>query len=149
MKIYDYQIDGYAEIFRRYTSIRELLIQSPNPEEKFEALSQSEKQIYALTMFLKECANGGLSQYFFNASGDEWPILKKLLETIECSLTLKTLSSCLLLFPGQRPSTNAQERQQQILNLECQGCDFNKVVPYEIDKDLCLKALRHWGYDND
>lgn len=68
--------------------------------------------------FLNECANGGVSQYFFNQSGDEWPILRKLLIDLGYDHTLKTLDDALVCFSDSSPSVLATLRQKECEMME-------------------------------
>ena len=89
-------------------------------EEKsgFAALHPTQKHYLAVLMFDGEVNNGGLSQYFFNSSGDYWRDALAGLEAMGFKERLVVLSTAIGKFGKGGPSEDRERRQNQLAKLE-------------------------------
>ena len=139
---YTSDLHRYSELRELYLPIVDRIFRSSSPQEYYDSLEDWKKRLYALMQFLNECANGGVSQYFFNQSGDEWPILRKLLIDLGCDHTLKTLDDALAFFSDSSPSVLATLRQKECEMIEQKIGSLNKRVDYIVEQDLCERFIR-------
>ncbi len=68
-------------------------------------------------MFDGEVNNGGLSQYFFNSSGDYWREALAGLEAMGASERATILKEAAAKFDAEAPSKNRDQRQNQLAKL--------------------------------
>jgi hypothetical protein len=74
--------------FMLYSSLIDRVWNSPGG---FEALSESEKLYYVMTLFQNEINNGGFHQFFFNSSGSYYELIENALVTFDEPQTLDLL----------------------------------------------------------
>jgi hypothetical protein len=82
-----------------------------------DALNVSQRRYQAVLAFDAEVNNGGLSQYFFNSSGDEWQAALAGLEAMESKERLAILREAIEKFGPTGPSTDRRERMVQLSKL--------------------------------
>jgi hypothetical protein len=92
---------------------------------------------------LGQCSNGGLDQYFWNVSGDEWPILMDLFAHLNATTCLATLRACVAVFGENPPSTDCRKRREQLEAFYNRGTNINKLVEYAVDPDICIRFLAY------
>lgn len=142
---YSSDLEGYDWLHERFPDLYESIYNGPNPAEKFNSLPIWEKRRYALTKFLTETANGGLDQYFWNESGDEWEILMDLFEYLEAKTCLATLKSCVEAFGADPPSLDCRTRRAQVESFYDRGTNIDKLVKYAVDPDICTKFIAYYN----
>ena len=110
--------------FVLYSSLIDRVYHSPGG---FDALSDTEKLFYALTLFQNEVNNGGFHQFFFNNSGSYYELIENGLVTFDESQTLELLhQSKEIVFPeilvptdtGERRSTMPEPTSELISKLD-------------------------------
>ena len=74
--------------FVLYSSLIDRVYHSPGG---FDALTDTEKLYYALTLFQNEVNNGGFHQFFFNNSGSHYDLIETSLVTFDEPQTLELL----------------------------------------------------------
>jgi HEAT repeat protein len=77
-------------------------------------LNEAQRHYYAVTIFNSEVNNGGLSQYFFNSSGNHWRDAIAGLEAMGSKERLAVLREAVAKFGKAGPSTNRDERMTQL-----------------------------------
>ena len=78
----------------------------------FEALSESEKLYYAMTLFQNEINNGGFHQFFFNSSGSYYELIENALVTFDEPQTLDLLHQAKqIVFPEIAVSVDTEARR--------------------------------------
>jgi hypothetical protein len=147
--IYSSDLEGYDWLHERFWDLYQTIYSAPNPAEKFSSLPMVEQRRYALTKFLTETANGGLDQYFWNESGDEWAILMDLFELLKAQTCLATLKACVAVFGENPPSTDCRTRRAQVEALYDKGTDINKLVEYAVDPDICVKFIAYYNQERE
>ena len=147
--IYSSDLEGYDWLHERFWDLYQTIYNAPNPAEKFSSLPIVEQRRYALTKFLTETANGGLDQYFWNESGDEWAILMDLFELLEAQTCLATLKACVAVFGENPPSTDCRTRRAQVEALYDKGTDINKLVEYAVDPDICVRFIAYYNQERE
>jgi Domain of unknown function (DUF4375) len=98
-------------------------------ERGAEALTKPQRQYLAVSGFDGEVNNGGLSQYFFNSSGDEWRDAIAGLEAMQSKERLAILREALAKFGPAGPAEQRRERMTQLSKLE----NANNGVFRELD----------------
>ena len=83
----------------------------------FSALKPAQKHYLAVLMYDGEVNNGGLSQYFFNSSGDEWRNALAGLEAMGFTERLAVLREAIAKFDKDGPSPDRERRQEQLAKL--------------------------------
>jgi HEAT repeat protein len=86
-------------------------------ERGIAALTAPQRQYNAVLVFDGEIRNGGLSQYFFNSSGDEWRAALARLEAMESKERLVILREAVDRFGPAGPAVNRDERMEQLSKL--------------------------------
>ena len=84
----------------------------------FSSLSPAQKHFIAALMYDGEVNNGGLSQYFFNSSGDYWRDALAGLEAMGFEERLAVLRQAIAKFGSDGPSPDRKRRQEQLAKLE-------------------------------
>ena len=84
----------------------------------FTSLSNPQRHYAAVIAFDAEVNNGGLSQYFFNSSGNEWRNALAGLEAMQSKERLTILREALASFGGSGPAGNRDERILQLSRLQ-------------------------------
>ena len=87
----------------------------------FSALNPQQQHFVAVLIFDGEVNNGGLSQYFFNSSGDYWQEALAGLKTMGSSERLAVLSEAVAKFGKDGPARDRERRQEQLAKLERKG----------------------------
>jgi hypothetical protein len=82
-----------------------------------DALTGAQRQCYAVTSFNGEVNNGGLSQYFFNSSGNEWRAALAGLEAMEFTERQAVLREATAKFGKSGPPVDRGERMEQLSEL--------------------------------
>lgn len=77
-------------------------------------LNEAQRRYHAVTMFNGEVNNGGLSQYFFNSSGNHWRDAVAGLEAMGSKERLAVLREAIAKFGQAGPSTDRDERMKQL-----------------------------------
>jgi len=83
----------------------------------FSALEPAQKQYLAVLMYDGEVNNGGLSQYFFNSSGDHWREALAGLEAMGFSERLTVLREAVSKFGKDGPFQDRARRQEELAKL--------------------------------
>ncbi len=83
----------------------------------FSTLKPAQKQYVAVLMYDGDVNNGGLSQYFFNSSGDHWRDALAGLEAMGFSERLKVLREAVSKFGKDGPSQDRERRQEELAKL--------------------------------
>ncbi len=86
-------------------------------KEGFSKLKTAQKHYLAVLMYDGEVNNGGLSQYFFNSSGDHWQDALAGLEVMGFSERLVVLREAVAKFGKDGPSQDRERRQEQLAKL--------------------------------
>jgi hypothetical protein len=84
----------------------------------FGGLTPEQKYYGAVDECDNEINNGGLSQYFVNSSGDNWPDAVAGFEAMGMKGRLAVLKEAIALFGKDGPSTNREVRQDQLAALD-------------------------------
>jgi hypothetical protein len=148
-KIYSTDLEGFDRLEDKFIDMYFRICNAPDPTEMFNSLPIEEQGRFALTKFLTETANGGLDQYFYNESGDHWPILKDLFSHLNANTCLATLNACVAVFGDDFPSTDCRVRRQQVESLYDQGTNIDKMVDYAVDPDICVKFLAYYDQERE
>ena len=143
--IYSTDLEGFDQLNENFSDLFFKIYDAPNSAEMFASLSIKDQRKYALTRFLTETANGGLDQYFWNDSGDEWPILMDLFVYLDATTCLATLKSCVAVFGENGPSTDCIRRREQVEALYDKGTNMDKLVDYAVDSDICIKFITYYN----
>ena len=108
------------------------LVRQKCDEQKIQisSLSLVERIPNRLLMFNFEVRNGGFCQYFDNSSGDDWPELRDILESIGAVNTTNLLEQALSIFPNGTPATNNAAIREQLNEMDDSGFD----ILYALDK---------------
>lgn len=77
-------------------------------------LNEAQRHYYAVTLFNNEVNNGGLSQYFFNSSGNHWRDAIAGLEVMGSKERQAVLREAIAKFGNAGPSANRDERMTQL-----------------------------------
>lgn len=83
----------------------------------FFTLKPAQKQYLAVLMYDGEVNNGGLSQYFFNSSGDHWRDALAGLEAMGFNERLAVLREAVSRFGKDGPSQDRERRQEELAKL--------------------------------
>jgi len=116
-KRYSMNEDVYAKLEHRWGDIG------------FEKLEIDEQEALALFWLEAEVMNGGLHQYFFNSSGDLFPLAVSGLKRLGAQLSLQALENAAIKLGSVYPV----ERVSRIDILEKFG---NEVDPFEAETNL-------------
>jgi hypothetical protein len=84
----------------------------------FAALKPAQKHYLAVQMYDGQVNNGGLSQYFFNSSGDTWREALGGLEAMGFNERLTVLREAVAKFGKDGPSPGREQRMVQLAKLE-------------------------------
>ena len=109
-------------------------------------LTEGQRHFYAVTIFDGEVNNGGLSQFFFNSSGDEWPAAAAGLEAMGAKERLAILREAVARFGKDGPSTNRAARMSQLSTVARADDDaFSKLDTryYQIAEVLDVTMSRY------
>jgi HEAT repeat protein len=87
----------------------------------FAALTPQQQHWETVVMFDSEVNNGGLSQYFFNSSGEHWKIALAGLDAIGAKERAGILREAVALFGAAPPVTVRRERQDQLAKVARQN----------------------------
>lgn len=145
--IYSTDLEGFNQLREGFSDLILRIYDAPDPAEMFNSLPVEEQQRYALNKFLTETANGGLDQYFWNESGDEWSILKDLFAHLNATTCLATLEACVAVFGDETPSADCRTRRAQVEALYDRGTNIDKLVEYAVDPDICVKFLAYYNQE--
>lgn len=83
----------------------------------FNALTKPEKFYLAVMKLDGEVNNGGISQYFFNSSGDSWQEAEAGLEAMDFKQRSAILHEAIEKFGTNKPSADREVRQEQLAKL--------------------------------
>lgn len=110
---------GAAEGLLAYYSLNGFSERIWDAERKsgFQSLTMEQRHWIAVSMFDGEVNNGGLSQYFFNSSGDYWREALAGLEAMGASERATILKEAAAKFDAEAPSKNRDQRQNQLAKL--------------------------------
>lgn len=86
-------------------------------EQGLTSLTDPQRYYLAVLNFDSEVNNGGLSQYFFNSSGDEWKSALSGLEAMESKERFAVLSQALSKFGAGGPDKSRESRMRQLSKL--------------------------------
>lgn len=94
-------------------------------EEKhgFSGLKRPQQYYLAVLSYDGQVNNGGLSQYFFNSSGDHWPQALAGLQAMGFVERLAVLREAVARFGKDGPSQDRNRRQEQLAKLERKSDD--------------------------
>ena len=101
-----YSLDGFSE-----------RIWDAERKSGFTSLTLEQRHWIAVSMFDGEVNNGGLSQYFFNSSGDYWREALGGLEAMGAGERAAILKEAVAKFRAEAPSQNREHRQDQLAKL--------------------------------
>lgn len=87
-------------------------------KDGFSALKPAQKHYLAVQIYDGEVNNGGLSQYFFNSSGDHWREAMAGLEAMRFNERLTILREAVAKFGKDGPSQDRERRMVQLAKLE-------------------------------
>jgi HEAT repeat protein len=87
-------------------------------KDGFAALKPAQRHYLAVLAYDGEVNNGGLSQYFFNSSGDNWADALAGLEAMGFNERLAVLREAVGKFGKGGPSQERERRQEQLAKLE-------------------------------
>lgn len=90
-------------------------------EDDYLNLSRRDRFVFDLWWYDIERLNGGMWQYFYNSIGDHWPACLEALQEVGAKQWHHELKQACELFPNGQASTNREERQRQIAELEMGG----------------------------
>jgi hypothetical protein len=76
------------------------------------------RNIELVHILMGEVANGGLDQYFYNSSGDEWPQTLAMLEEIQHAAAADCLRRASGLFGENGPAIDRNAREAQLEDLD-------------------------------
>lgn len=107
--------------------------------EHIDRLSSEARLVYLVWCLDGEIHNGGFDQFFYNSLGDHWPELLSHLDTIGAANSKRLLAQAVSIFPDSAPSTNREERFEQLKRLD------------EAEVDALLSDLdeEFWRYEDD
>ena len=110
---------GAAEGLLAYHSLEGFSKRIWDTEQKsgFASLTPEQRHWIAVSMFDGEVNNGGLSQYFFNSSGDYWREALSGLEAMGAGERATILKEAVAKFGTEAPSKNREQRQDQLAKL--------------------------------
>ena len=77
-------------------------------------LTPEQRRYIAVSDLDGEIGNGGFSQYFMNSSGNEWPDAIAGFAELGMPKRLAIVKEAIAVFGGNEPSTNREQRQQQL-----------------------------------
>lgn len=106
------------------------------------ALSVPQRRYNAVLTFDGEVRNGGLSQYFFNSSGDEWRDALAGLDAMELKERTAILREALAKFAPESLSENRKERMLQLSKL-AKGDDELDTRYYKSKENVDVMATRY------
>lgn len=86
--------------------------------EHIDRLSPEARLVYLVWCLDGEIHNGGFDQFFYNSLGDHWSELLGHLDTIGAVTSKKLLAKAVSIFPNAAPSSNRQERFEQLNRLD-------------------------------
>lgn len=103
----------------------------------------SHQQYYSATRMLDaEVKNGGMSQYFANSSGDRWIEAKEGLKTMRATKHLAIFEKALASFGPSGPSTNRDERQEQLAKIaRADEAAFDELDDHYYDAEDSIEVL--------
>jgi hypothetical protein len=107
-------------------------------EEDYARLSSNDRILYDVVRFEAEVMNGGIDQFFYNASGDHALETLAALEAIGATDSHRLLASACALFPGGAPSTDIGSRRTELESLRPDDgeSNLNEVVAGDVEYDL-------------
>ncbi|MEX0700894.1 MAG: DUF4375 domain-containing protein [Planctomycetales bacterium] len=94
-----------------------LPIESALDEAGYGALDESERHIWDVVRFQTEIENGGLHQFFGNSSGNHTGQTLDALRAISAVESSAVLEKACMLFPGGMPSSDWEQRDQQMQSM--------------------------------
>jgi HEAT repeat protein len=112
----------------------------------FNALTIPQRQYFAVMDFDGEVNNGGLTQYFFNSSGDSWRAAQAGLEAMGSTERLAILCEAVTKFGAAGPSENRAERMRQLSKIErADENAFDKLDSryYKCTEVISVMAMRY------
>ncbi|PQO45352.1 hypothetical protein C5Y93_15325 [Blastopirellula marina] len=89
----------------------------------WESLNHQQQLYLAVFLLNAEVNNGGHSQYFFNSTGDSWPLALEGLQTMGFRKRLQIFEGVLELFGDQKPLTDRDKRLDQLAKVFRQNED--------------------------
>jgi hypothetical protein len=110
------------------------------------ALNVPQRRYIAVIDFDNEVNNGGLTQYFFNSSGDDWRAAQAGLEAMGSKERLAILREALAKFGPAGPSEDHRKRMDQLAKLErANDTLFNDLDSryYECNEVVAVMAMRY------
>jgi hypothetical protein len=122
------------------TSASKIVFDTNDAEtEHLDRLSPEARLVYLVWCLDGEIHNGGFDQFFYNSLGDHWSELLSHLDTIGAVNSKRLLAKAVSIFPDAAPSTNRQERFEQL----------NRVQDDEVDALLSDLDKEFWRYEDD
>jgi hypothetical protein len=138
-------IEALRQFHREDKQIRDLW--KVVDESGWDALTDVEKQIYAIQLLDMEVNNGGFAQYYFNSSGDSWQDALSGLDKIGAVQRHQLMLATLEKFIDSSPSQDRDKRMSQLSQIARKHEDpFNRQdnAWYEIeDENLELLIFKH------
>jgi len=107
--------------------------------EHIDRLSPEARLVYLVWCLDGEIHNGGFDQFFYNSLGDHWSELLGHLDTIGAVISKKLLTKAVSIFPNSAPSSNRQERFEQLDRLDD---DEVEALLSDLDEEF-------WSYEDD
>jgi hypothetical protein len=107
--------------------------------EHIDRLSPEARLVYLVWCLDGEIHNGNFDQFFYNSLGDHWSDLLIHLDTIGAVTTKRLLTQAISIFPHSVPSTNRQERIEQL----------NRLDDAEVEALLSGLDEEFWRYEDD
>ena len=110
---------GAAEGLLAYYNLNGFSERTWDAEQKrgFTSLTPEQQHWAAVFILDSEVNNGGLSQYFFNYSGDRWRLALAGLEAMGANERASILKEAVAKFGAEKPSENRERRQDQLAKL--------------------------------
>lgn len=123
-----------------FTSALETVFDADDAEtEHIGRLSPEARLVYLVWCLDGEIHNGGFDQFFYNSFGDHWSDLLIHLDTIGAVTTKSLLTQAISIFPSSAPSTNREERFEQLKRLD----------DGEVEALLSGLDEEFWRYEDD
>lgn len=107
--------------------------------EHIERLSPEARLVYLVWCLDGEIHNGGFDQFLYNSLCDHWSELLSHLDTIGAVISKRLLAQAVSIFPDSTPSTNRQERLEQLKRLSAA----------EVEALLSHLDEEFWKYKDD
>lgn len=123
-----------------FTSALETVFDDDDAEtEHIDRLSPEARLVYLVWCLDGEIHNGGFDQFFYNSLGDHWSELLSHLNTIGAVTTKRLLTHAISIFPSSAPSTNREERFEQL----------NRLDDGEVETLFSDLDEEFWRYEDD